>query len=393
MKILVGHNYYQQPGGEDAVVRSEIDLLRSHGHEVLLVEATNKDFNDLSMVSKISNVLSWSWSERFYHLVRRHCLDFHPDVAHFHNTFFMMTPSVYAACRSVAVPVVQTLHNFRLLCSNALLYRQGHACEECLSHSLSRGISYGCYRNSRVLTWAVVRMLQQHRQRKTGVKEVDAFIALTDFARDKFVQGGLPKGKIWVKPNFLLSDPGVRTAAQDYFVFAGRLSEEKGVMVLLESFKDLPKVPLVIMGDGPLRKTAEIYIKQHALTNIRLTGFLDKDSYYETLKKAKAIIVPSVCYENFPVAILEAFACGVPVVASGHGAMRELVRAEVTGVLFNPGDACDLKEKISSLSGDPQKTIAMGLQARKQFEEHYSAQSNYKQLMSIYDQAKMNTLC
>jgi glycosyltransferase involved in cell wall biosynthesis len=384
MKILVAHNYYQQPGGEDTVVKFELELLRRHGHEVLFVEFSNKDFNELNPAAKVSNVLSWDFSKRSYEIIHQHCLNFRPDIAHFHNTFYMMTPSVYAACHEAGVPVVQSLHNFRLLCSNAVFYRDGHTCEECLDFTLSRGIRYGCYHDSKVLTWAVVRMLEANRRNGQWINQVDAFIASTDFCRQKFEQGGIPKEKIWVKGHFIPQDPGLRNQIKDYFVFAGRLSEEKGVKVLLEAFKDLRNVKLIIMGDGPLKGFAEDFIRKHGLNHIRMAGFLQRQEYYDTLKGAQAVIFPSVCYETFGMTIVDAFACGIPVIASDHGSMPELVQDGKTGLLFEPGDAGALKEKIQSLVQNPQQIPVLGAQARKYYETNLSVESNYRQLMSIY---------
>jgi len=388
MKILVGHNHYQQAGGEDAVAASEVQMLRAQGHDVLYVEFDNKDFNDLSAPAKFQNVLSWDWSKKAYEIIRQHCISFNPDVAHFHNTFYMMTPAVYSACQSMKVPVVQTLHNFRLLCSNGLFYRQGKVCEECLSHTLKRGIKYGCYRHSRVLTWAVVNMLEKHWKQRTWHNKVDRFIALTDFARGKFIEGGLPGERIVVKSNSIAIDPGCRERAGEHFVFAGRLSEEKGIKVVLEAFRYLPNEKLMVMGDGPLKLDCENYIKKYGLQNIQLLGHLDKKDYYETLKKAKALIVPSRLYENFPVVIIEAFACGVPVIASRLGSMKEIVVEGQTGLLFDPGVSKDLIQKINDLSQNPSGMIAWGQEARRLFESKHSAEINGKELISIYQQLR-----
>jgi len=388
MRILVGHNHYQQLGGEDTVVESEIELLRSHGHEVLLMEMSNKDFNGLPLIQKIKNILTWDWSKDSYRLLKRKCQEFRPDIAHFHNTFFMMTPSVYDSCREMGVPVVQTLHNYRLLCSNALFFRQGKPCEECLTFSLRRGIRYGCYRGSRLLTWGVVRMLEKHWKKHTWTIKIDALIVLTDFVRQKLITGGIPAGNISVKSNFILSDPGMRGDYQPYFVFAGRLSEEKGVRVLLEAFKRLPTVKLVIMGDGPLKAEMDDFIKNHKLLNIRMAGFLKKNQYWQMIKGSAAVIVPSICYENFPMTIVEAFACGVPVIASRLGNMQTVVEDQKIGLLFKAFDSSDLAEKVRLLVSDSKLVRTLGLAAREEYIGKYTPENNYQQLMQIYDKAR-----
>ena len=387
MRILIGHNHYQQFGGEDAAVGLEIELLRSRGHEVLLVEMSNKDFNRLSLPRKIKNILSWDFSPESYQLIKRKCQEFRPDIAHFHNTFFMMTPGVYDACRELDVPLVQTLHNFRLLCSNALFFRHGRPCEECLTFSLRRGIRYGCYHGSRWLTWAVVRMLEKHWKKRTWGLKIDALIVFSDFFRQKLIMAGIPAENIWIKPNFIFPDPGVRQNYQPYFVFAGRLSEEKGLRVLLEAFKHLPEVKLIIMGDGPLKKEAIGFIKRHKLFNIELKGFLQEEAYWSMIKAATAVIVPSICYENFPMLMVEAFACGVPVIASRLGSMQTIVEDKKTGMLFKACDADDLAEKVRQLVSNGDLVRTLGLKAREEYLGKYTSECNYQQLRKVYESA------
>lgn len=389
MKILIAHNYYQQAGGEDTAVQFEVELLRNHGHEVSFFKAYNEDFNKLNIPSKFRNIWSWDWSKNSYSLIHEECLRFKPDIAHFHNTFFMMTPSVYSACKNLGVPVVQTLHNFRLFCSNALFYRDGHVCEECLQHSLYRGIRYGCYRDSRVLTAAVVKMLKEYRRRRIWEKEIDAYIALSEFSRQKFIEGGLPSEKIYVKGNSVLQNPArERESGGDYFVFAGRLSQEKGVGVLLEAFKNVPQATLVLLGEGALKPWVANYVNKHNLKNVSLQGFLPKEEYLAVLNKAKALILPSRCYENFPLTIVEAFSLGIPVIASRHGPIPELVEDGSTGFLFAAGDSKELALKIMQACEDPEKLSAMSENARSKFIHDFSPEKNYEQLMSIYSQVR-----
>jgi len=389
MKILIGHNHYQQPGGEDAVAKAEVEMLRDHGHDVLFLEFENSGFKALSITSKVHNVLSWGWSQQAYEIVRAHCESFKPEIAHFHNTFYMMTPSVYSACKAAGVPVIQTLHNYRLLCPNGLFYRQGHVCEECMDHSLKSAIKYGCYRNSRVLSWAVVNMLEKHRKEGTWHNKIDLFIAINEFARAKFIEGGLPGEKIFVKPNSIAFDPGLREATGDYFVFAGRLSEEKGIKLLLDTFRSLPEEKLIVMGDGPLMDDCKEHTKKNGMQNIQMMGHLNKREYYSILKKAKALIVPSLSYEQYTLVAVEAFACGVPVIASRLGSMKELVDDGRTGLLFEPGDLKDLAQKITLLNNDISGALAWGKEARRVFEAKFSTGSNYERLITLYQQVKI----
>src|SRR3989338_6862090 len=202
MKILIAHNRYRQPGGEDAVVKTEFDLLKKFGEDVRLYERTNNEINDYSLAGKINFFWNIGWSQKSYNEIRGVLKEFVPQVVHFHNIFFTLTPSVYQACRDEGIPVVQSLYNFRLLCSNALFFRDNKVCEECLEHrNLWRGAYYGCYRNSRLVTALMVRMLKSHWDKKTWVDQVDLYITATEFSKRKYITAGIPPEKIAVKPH------------------------------------------------------------------------------------------------------------------------------------------------------------------------------------------------
>ena len=298
MKILVGHNYYQTAGGEDAVVRSECELLRNFGNEVMLYERSNLELNSLSFLQKIQHLWNLGWSNRscqdFKSLLRK----FRPDIVHFHNIFFMITPSVYFACREADVPVVQTQHNFRLLCSNALFYRDHRVCEDCLQKTLWQGVWHRCYRGSTFLTALVVKMLREHWKQKTWIDLIDAHIVLSQFSRQKFIQAGIPAERIFVKPNFAQSPMLVKRQDQGYALYLGRLSEEKGVRFLIEAWRTIA-LPLKIIGDGPLWGEMKEYIAAHDIKNVELLGYCASEKCQEYMQGAKLVVVPSQCYENF----------------------------------------------------------------------------------------------
>ncbi|MGC1794450.1 MAG: glycosyltransferase, partial [Candidatus Acidiferrales bacterium] len=310
-----------------------------------------------------------------------------PDLVHVHNTFIMVSPSIYSACRDQGVPVVQTLQNYRLMCPGALFFREGKVCEECVEHSLWRGIRHGCYRDSPVQTAGVALMLAWHRQLKTYHELVDCSVAATEFSRGKFVAAGFDADKIVVKPNFVDRDPGPRERAGDYAVFAGRLSPEKGVATLLEAWGQVhPDIPLKIVGDGPLRANLEAQAKERGLRGITFCGRLSRDETIATVKGARFQITPSVWYEGFPMVIVEAFACGVPVLASRLGGMQEIVADGGTGLHFNPGDPQDLASKVEWAWNHPAELTEMGRAARRKYETDYTAEKNYSLLMQIYEQ-------
>lgn len=387
VKILLSHNAYQQPGGEDAVFVAEAQLLAAKGHRILRYERHNDELNRLDVVDSISASINTVWSSTSYHTLLAFLERDKPDVAHFHNTFPLISPSAYYACADAGVPVVQTLHNYRLVCPAATFLRDGSVCESCLGRSVPwPGVAHACYRSSRSASAVVSAMLTVHRVKKTWNTKVDAYIALSEFARAKFIQGGLPPEKIRVKANFV-SDPGAKSSAGDYAFYAGRLSEEKGLRILLSAWTRLnPTVPLHIAGDGPLHDEAVSEVESKRLKQVNFLGRVSAEEVLRWMRSARFLIAPSVCFENFPLSIAEAFACGVPVIASRLGAMQEIIEDGRTGLHFAAGDAEDLAAKIKWAWSHPEAMSEMGRVARKEYEAKYSPDQNYAALMDIYQQ-------
>ncbi len=384
MKILVVHNYYQQPGGEDRCLEAEVALLRAHGHEVVPFCAHNDAIDGMSRWDAAARTV---WSRPAYRAIRDLIRAHRPQVAHFHNTFPLISPAAYYAARAEKVPVVQTLHNFRLLCPNALFYRDGRVCESCLGKSVPwPGVVHKCYRGSLGASAAVATMLTAHRALGTWREAVDVYIALTDFARRKFIAGGLPAGKVVVKPNFVAPDPGPGTGARGYAAFVGRLSAEKGIDTLLKAWEQIGgRVPLKIVGDGPLAATvAEAATK---VPGVEWLGRQPPDAVNAVIGEALAVVVPSRCYETFCRVAVEAFAKGTPVIASGLGAMAEVVDHGRTGLHFTPGDAGELAAAVVRLAADAPEREQMRVAARQEFERKYTAAANYPMLRAIYEKA------
>jgi glycosyltransferase involved in cell wall biosynthesis len=385
VKILVAHNFYQRRGGEDAVCEDEINLLREAGHEVVEYLRHNGEIQQYSFVQKAS--LGWrtSWSGRASRELQEILARESPDVAHFHNTFPLISPSAYYACQEAGVPVVHTLHNYRLLCPSGTLFRDGHVCEECLSHSLLRSVFHGCYHDSPIATAAVAGMLSFHGALRTWTEQVDLFLVCTQFTRRKFVAAGFDDARIRVKPNFVAQDPGTRSGRGDTALFLGRLSAEKGPQLLPAAWSKLREViPLQIGGDGPLRASLEAECAQQNLSSVRFSGWIDAQTALERIRAARFLIVPSTCYEGFPMAVAEAFACGVPVIASGHGSLAEIVHEARTGLLFKPGDAEDLAVKVAWAWAHTEEMAAMGRAARAEYATKYSAKAALGHLESAY---------
>lgn len=388
MKVLLVHNEYQQPGGEDIVFRQEARLLSRFGHQVLTYKRSNHEVSEYSGIQRLLLPRRLIWAEDARQEVARILAQVRPDIVHVHNTFTQISPSVYIACRSAGIPVVQTLHNFRLLCPAATFFRNGKVCEECVSHSLWRSVKHGCYRSSRVATAAVAMMLAAHRSLRTWTDNIDAYIALTEFARQKYIHAGFPVDRIHIKPNFVDPDPGQGNAKGDYALFVGRLSEEKGLQTLLSAWSYI-KMPirLFIVGDGPLRPELEEYAAAYGLSSVSFLGRLKHEETREAIKRARFLILPSECYENFPMTIVEAFASGTPVICSRLGAMREIVEAGRTGLHFAANNSEDLAEKVSWAWIRDREMRAMGKEARREYETKYTAEKNYSRMMDIYHRA------
>jgi glycosyltransferase involved in cell wall biosynthesis len=386
MKILFLHNTYQQHGGEDAVVNAEARLLEAHGNVVVRHQRSNDELKEISGFGSLAAGVDSVWSRSSYRAVQKLLQEERPDIVHFHNTFPLISPSAYYACAKAGVPVVQTLHNYRLLCPAASFMRDGKVCESCLGWSVPwPGVVHGCYRDSRPATLATTAMLSVHRALDTWQNKVGTYIALSEFARGKFIEGGLPADRIAVKPNFVSQEREVSESRAPYALYVGRLSEEKGIRTLLAAWKNLAlAIPLYIAGDGPLFGEAitEISKKQN---KIHALGQIPSAEVNRWMLGARFLVVPSQCFENFPVTIAEAFACGVPVIASRLGSMAEIIQDGLTGLHFNPGDPTDLATKVEWAWTHPEEMACMGRAARAEYEAKYTAEKNYTMLMQIYE--------
>jgi glycosyltransferase involved in cell wall biosynthesis len=381
MKLLAVHNYYQQAGGEDAVFEAETQLMEDHGHRVIRYTAHNDQVWQLSAPRLAGKTI---WNAAVHHDLVRLLKQERPDIVHVHNTLPLISPSVYYAARTVGVPVVQTLHNYRLLCPSALLFRDGHLCEDCLHRAVpTPGVRHRCYRGSRSASAAVAAMLTIHRAIGTWRRDVDRFIALTEFAREKFVAGGLAPEKIMVKPNFT-RDPETRAGGGTYALFVGRLSPEKGYRVLLESWPRLAaRIPLVVIGDGPGTDEVACAAAQ-AQAGVQLLGRRSAAEVRSAMAAARFLVFPSLWYETFGLTIIEAYAVGIPVIASKLGAMSTLVQHGHTGLHFRPGDPDDLVRQVEWALAHPAEMDQMGKNARLTYEAHYTPERNYAMLMDVY---------
>ena len=384
MKIVIVHNHYQQAGGEDTVVRAERELLQKAGHEVSSFEVSNDPIGSLASQVGVGFQVVYSFSRR--QELREVLKTNAPDVVHVHNFFPLLTPSIYDACADLGVPVVQTLHNYRLLCPRGFFMRDGKICEECLYKGPFHGVRYGCYRGSRLQTLPVALMLAFHRWRRTWYDRVNRFVVLTEFAREKFIQAGFGAQQLVVKPNFVTLPRQASKQGGEYALFVGRLSAEKGVETFLGAWRDLNGMPLKVVGDGPLLDR----VISSGPTAMEVLGRQSHSDTLSLMAEALFLILPAVCSEGFPMVIAEAMACGRPVVASRLGAMAEIIDDGRTGLLFEPGNASDLADKARWLLAHPQQAEEMGRNAREEYEKKYTPELNYKMLLQIYEMAIKN---
>ena len=389
MKILIVHNHYQLRGGEDAVVDAETRLLESHGHEIIRYERHNAELNRRGLLGTAAAGFATVWAAGSLLDIKALIAKEKPDVAHFHNTFPLISPSAYYACAEAGIPVVQTLHNYRLLCPAATFLRDGKVCEECLGKVVPwPGVVHGCYHGSRTETAAVVAMQSAHRALGTWREKVDLYIALSEFARRKFVDGGLPAERIVVKPNFVDLDPGPKQLPGEFALYAGFLSEYKGLRILLAAWKRLREaVPLKIAGDGPLFDEIKEEIRTNDIQGVELLGQVSSTEIIKLMHRARILVFPSLWFEGFPVSIAEAFSCGLPVVTSRLGSLCEIVADGSTGLHFTAGDCADLAAKVEWAWNNADEISREGRNARAKFEREYTGMRNYGLLMSIYERA------
>jgi glycosyltransferase involved in cell wall biosynthesis len=380
IRVLIVHNRYQCVGGEETVVANEHTLLDRQGWEPRLWSVSNDAI--VSAWDKITAAVRVSYSRAARDDLARIVAEFAPAVVHVHNFFPLLSPSIYDACRAAGVAVVQTLHNFRTICAGALLARDGHPCEDCIGASPYQAALHGCYRGSRIGSLVVARMVDTHQRRGTWSQKVDRFIALSAFAKSKFVAAGFPADRITVKPNFAEDRPVSGCSVRAGALFAGRLSPEKGIDTLLRVWNDL-KVPLRIVGDGPLRERVENASGSTVVT----LGWKTPAEVAGEMAQAAFLILPSRGPENFPMVIAEAFCQGLPVIASRLPAIEEVVEDGATGLLFTQGDADDLSTKVRWAHQHPEAMRIMGANARRVYEERYSPSVNFRQLAAIYQAA------
>ena len=380
-KVLIVHNYYQIPGGEDTVVANEKKLLEDHGHETVLYTRHNSELKTLSKIQKILLPISTVFSVQTYKEVKKIIKEQKIELVHVHNTLNMVSPSVYYAAFHCHIPVVQTVHNFRLLCPGATFFRDGHVCEECLSKGLTCAVKHKCYRGSTVQTLACVLSTWFHRT--IGTYRKLNYICLTEFNKEKILNlKQIKEEKVFVKPNFVQESESIVPYDQrkNQFIYVGRLEEIKGIEILLKAWKLLGEgaPELLMCGRGPLEEWAKNYIEENRLSNIKMLGFVENTQVRKMIGESKALILPTQVYEGFPMTIAESYACGTPVIGSDLGNTGNLIEVGKSGWKFT----ADSPEALAQAVGKMKDSF---LELPQEIIGKYSAESNYRKLREIYE--------
>lgn len=382
MRVLQLHTRYREPGGEDAVVKAEAEILRRRGHEVIQHGGRNPPHP----LRAAGSLCLAPWNPSATAAIRRLVTEARPDVAHVHNTWYALSPAVIRALSRAGVPVVLTMHNYRVLCVNGQLFRDGQVCETCVGSHPWHGVRHQCYRGSALLSIPAAATIALHRRLGTWTEDVDVLLAITEEARQRFVEGGLPAERVRIKPNFVF-DPGPRTtpaSGSNTVLFVGRLSPEKGVDVLLDAWRRAAPAPLelVVLGDGPAREELEL-----SSPGVRFEGHVPPEEVRRRMLAARALALPSVWQEPAdPLVVLEALAAGLPVLASAVGGLPRLLGRTGAGWLIPPGSVTAWREALERLT-DGNRVAEASRRGRAVYERCFTEARAARALESAYEAA------
>ena len=388
MNILVVHNYYKIRAGEDTVFNNEVKLLREHGHNVITYTRDNCELDSLPIIKKCLLPFTTLFSIKTYAEIRKIIKDNRIDIIHVHNNICLISPSVFYAGFNMKVPVIQTIHHFRMNCPAATLFRDGHICEECIERNEFHGVKYKCYKNSYSNTFAVALMNELHKI--IGTYRKMNFICLTDFNKDKLLEINKRKkyispSKVYIKPNF--SPFSYRYLSYEkrkkQIIYAGRLYSTKGIQILFESWKRISQYDLVVFGTGPVEDWCKDFIKKNNISNIQMMGVVKNIDLMEHIAESKALILPTQWYEGFPMVLVESFSCGTPVLGSQLGNVGSIIKEGINGFHFDQNSVDSIVEAVNKLHDICEST-------KKTSEELYSLEANYKMLIDIYDSCIKN---
>lgn len=391
MKILLVNNSYQQFGSTEAVVLEEKALLEANGQCVLQYSRDNSEISHFSFREKLVLPANSIYSMRTEREIKKIILRFRPDVAYVHNFLPLISPSIYHALYANGVPIVQLVHEFRFLCPNSHFYTQGRVCELCKDGNYLHAVRFRCYKNSRLVSLMCAATLGINRL-AGFLNKISGFICLTEFTKQKLMEIGVPEKKLYVKPHSInVSRISPQTGGGDYLLFLGRLSEEKGLVTLVRAMAQMKEMTLKIAGSGPMESYLRSLVAENRLGNVEFLGIKTGEEKWELLRNCRFVIVPSECYETFCLVAIESYAMGKPVIGSNIGSLPYVIQEKKTGLLFSPGCAEDLREKVNYLWSRPCELEAMGRQGRQLAETKYSPDENYRALMSIFQSVSSAT--
>lgn len=388
MNILQIHNFYKISGGECSVVMSERGMFDASCHEFVPFTVDSREIQVYAFGRKVLSFLQIPYNFENYNRLFRLLQTNLPDVAHVHNIFPLLSPSVYSVLKKYHLPVVQTVHNYRFLCPNGLFFINGQICEDCLHKGLFSCVKKKCMHDS----WATSAMYAAAvgLAWRTGniPNNIDIFIALNRFGRDKLIQGGIPAEKIRICGNFIEHIADHPQAKADYVLYLGRLSSEKGLHTLFKAMQVLPPhVRLKVAGSGPLEPELKDFAARHLGGKVEFLGFVSGEEKTRLISHALCMVVPSEWYENFPISVVESLSLGTPVIASRMGGLPEMIEHQETGLLFTAGDAEDLAQQILTIYSDRESTKAMSKAAIEAARVRFSKETHLRELMSIYEEA------
>lgn len=385
MKVLIVHNCYRDRTGEDSVFNREANLLRSYGHSVHTWKVDNRNIRLQNFTDQVHLAKNTIWSKVAHQRLLRTLLELKPDIVHVHNILPLLSPAIFHACSKAKVPVIHTLHNYRLLCPSTTLFRDGKICEKCVSDTLINSVRHACYRNSRTQTAAVAAMLQYHRWKGTWRNKIDGYIALSKFQKSKLLHSGICEDKIYLKPNFIEDTPNPANIPKfgSYYLFVGRLIDEKGVQLLIESYQNAESdYPLIIMGPGYLKDMVVQAARENS--QIKYVGVQEKSDVTEWMKDAIALLFPSVWHECSPMTILESFSCSLPVVSTDFGSITDMVKHEKTGYVFSPATSKELINAIQWIETHSKEWLSLKKNLAQNIDSIYFRTANYERLIEIY---------
>lgn len=389
MKILIAHNHYGDfvTGGEAMVFNAETNLLENNGFDVLTFERSNSELIEKNVWNNANAIIHLHWSKQTIAEAGKIMDEFKPDVLHVHNYKFIITPSIFYAAKQRGIKTVLTLHNYRLMvpCGN-FMTKDGQVCEKCLTENPINILKYRCAQGSVLKSYLQYRLFTKTKFKLNQLVDlVDTYIVLSNFAKYKLKQTGVPEEKIVVKPNFVTTENANNLPdKKERAVFIGRLSFEKGLINLINNWASI-NYPLYIIGTGPLEKRVKDFSKSNK--NIVFLGNMENKKVKEFLAESSFLVFPSTLYEGMPITILEAMSVSLPVVASNLGPRNEMIQNGINGFLYESGNSIDFKEKVNMLIENNELRRKMGKAAKEEYLRKYTPEINLKLLLDIYNKS------